>query len=126
MIAGLHKKISNLGPEKKLMTNLPKRPPVDIEFNNLSYSGDHDGDNDDDDDGNVKQKLCYKMLASVELDTKLEIIFEEEIYISWHLHQAKLKIPTKTNQNLPFYLKLERRITHTCKAQSKEKGKARS
>jgi len=35
---GLHKKISNLGPEKKLMTNLPKRPPVDIEFNNLSYS----------------------------------------------------------------------------------------
>ena len=38
--SGLHKKISNLGPEKKLMTNLPKRPPVDIEFNNLSYSGD--------------------------------------------------------------------------------------
>ena len=36
---GLHKKISNLGPEKKLMTNLPKRPPVDIGFNNLSYSG---------------------------------------------------------------------------------------
>ena len=35
---GLHKKISNMGPEKKLMTNLPKRPPVDIEFSNLSYS----------------------------------------------------------------------------------------
>ena len=35
---GLHKKISNMGPEKKLMTNLPKRPPVDIEFRNLSYS----------------------------------------------------------------------------------------
>ena len=86
MIAGLHKKISNLGPEKKLMTNLPKRPPVDIEFNNLSYSGDDDDneheDDDDDDDGNVKRKLCDKMLASVELDTKLEIIFEEEIYIS--------------------------------------------
>ena len=35
---GLHKIISNMGPEKKLMTNLPKRPPVDIEFGNLSYS----------------------------------------------------------------------------------------
>ena len=47
---GLHKKISNLGPEKKLMTNLPKRPPVDIEFNNLSYSGDDDDDDDKYDD----------------------------------------------------------------------------
>ena len=47
---GLHKKISNLGPEKKLMTNLPKRPPVDIEFNNLSYSGDDDDDDKYDDD----------------------------------------------------------------------------
>ena len=29
------------------MTNLPKRPPVDIEFNNLSYSGDSDEDDED-------------------------------------------------------------------------------
>ena len=47
--SGLHKKISNLGPEKKLMTNLPKRPPVDIEFNNLSYSGEDDDDEYDED-----------------------------------------------------------------------------
>ena len=33
------------------MTNLPKRPPVDIEFNNLSYSGDSDEDDEDDEDG---------------------------------------------------------------------------
>ena len=33
------------------MTNLPKRPPVDIEFNNLSYSGDSDEDGEDDKDG---------------------------------------------------------------------------
>ena len=32
------------------MTNLPKRPPVDIEFNNLSYSGDSDEDDDDEED----------------------------------------------------------------------------
>ena len=35
------------------MTNLPKRPPVDIEFNNLSYSGDSDEDDEDDEDGVV-------------------------------------------------------------------------
>ena len=33
------------------MTNLPKRPPVDIEFNNLSYSGDSDEDDEDDENG---------------------------------------------------------------------------
>ena len=33
------------------MTNLPKRPPVDIEFNNLSYSGDSDEDDEDGEDG---------------------------------------------------------------------------
>ena len=33
------------------MTNLPKRPLVDIEFNNLSYSGDSDEDDEDDEDG---------------------------------------------------------------------------
>ena len=33
------------------MTNLPKRPPVDIEFNNLSYSGDSDDSDEDDEDG---------------------------------------------------------------------------
>ena len=33
------------------MTNLPKRPPVDIEFNNLSYSGDSDEDGEDDKGG---------------------------------------------------------------------------
>ena len=32
------------------MTNLPKRPPVDIEFNNLSYSGDSDEDGEDGED----------------------------------------------------------------------------
>ena len=52
--SGLHKKISNLGPEKKLMTNLPKRPPVDIEFNNLSYSGEDDDDEYDEDDDEKK------------------------------------------------------------------------
>jgi len=35
---GLHKKISNTTAEKKLMTNLAKRPPANIEFENLSYS----------------------------------------------------------------------------------------
>ena len=54
--SGLHKKISNLGPEKKLMTNLPKRPPVDIEFNNLSYSGDDDDDKNDDDEDDDDDK----------------------------------------------------------------------
>ena len=35
------------------MTNLPKRPPVDIEFNNLSYSGDsHENDEGGVDDVN--------------------------------------------------------------------------
>ena len=33
------------------MTNLPKSPPVDIEFNNLSYSGDSDEDDEDDENG---------------------------------------------------------------------------
>jgi len=35
---GLHKKIINNVAEKKLMTNLAKRPPVDIDYHGLSYS----------------------------------------------------------------------------------------
>ena len=38
------------------MTNLPKRPPVDIEFNNLSYSGDDDDDKNDDDEDDDDDK----------------------------------------------------------------------